>query len=350
MVILILLFVLPKIILPKESIVLEYGQDFTLDKSDVFEQQQINQVRNFTYDLSSVKKDDSNLMAIGKHKIEVSYDINRNTFQEKVVVSIVDHTNPVFTSYPESIDIYEKEDLDLSYLFNASDLNDVTIKIDTSGVDFNQTGSYQAVAYASDAYHNTSSQSFTINIKALDIKNISTCNPNIKEPTIIDGIILVNKLHPLPCNYNPGLNKEAEKAFKQLKEEMIKQGFNIDDKVSAYRSFDYQVKTFKTWVQQDGIDKARTYSALPGYSEHQTGLAFDLFNSETNNFIQNDPESKWLQENAHKYGFIVRFTKDDERLTGYTPEPWHIRYVGDKALAIYESGLTLEEYLYNTKR
>jgi LAS superfamily LD-carboxypeptidase LdcB len=113
---------------------------------------------------------------------------------------------------------------------------------------------------------------------------------------------------------------------------------------SGYRSYSYQSKLYNNYVYTDGKAAADTYSARPGHSEHQTGLAADI-NSADESFA-GTPEAKWLAANCWKYGFIIRYPKGKESITGYIYEPWHIRYLGkENAKLVYESGLTLEEYL-----
>ena len=114
----------------------------------------------------------------------------------------------------------------------------------------------------------------------------------------------------------------------------------------VYRSYEYQVNLYNKYVENDGIKEADTYSARPGYSEHQTGLCVDVYDGEIDytNFEKSDSYN-WMQENAYKYGFILRFPKGKENLTGYQYESWHYRYVGKKiAKYIKENDLTLEEY------
>ena len=99
-----------------------------------------------------------------------------------------------------------------------------------------------------------------------------------------------------------------------------------------------------SYCAEDGRAAADTYSARPGHSEHQTGLAIDL-NDVTDNF-GNSREGKWVAAHCHEYGFIIRYPKGKQKITGYMYEPWHVRYVGVKlATKIHDSGLTLEEYL-----
>ena len=158
-----------------------------------------------------------------------------------------------------------------------------------------------------------------------------------------DDIIIVNKKHGLSKDYNPGENPTAKAAFIRLRDDMINQGLNVGRSYSGFRSYDYQKTLYDNYVSRDGQAAADRYSARPGYSEHQTGLVFDL-TDKSGNLLEDARASQWLKDNAHNYGFIVRFQAGKEASTGYMPEAWHIRYVGKEAKDIHDSGLSLEEY------
>ena len=158
-----------------------------------------------------------------------------------------------------------------------------------------------------------------------------------------DDIIIVNKEHGLSKDYNPGENPTAKAAFVRLRDDMINQGLNVGRSYSGFRSYDYQKTLYDNYVSRDGQAAADRYSARPGYSEHQTGLVFDL-TDKSGNLLEDSRASQWLKDNAHNYGFIVRFQAGKEASTGYMPEAWHIRYVGKEAKDIHDSGLSLEEY------
>ena len=114
---------------------------------------------------------------------------------------------------------------------------------------------------------------------------------------------------------------------------------------SGYRSYGFQKELYDNYVKEDGKEAADTYSARPGHSEHQTGLAFDL-NTITDDF-QYTNEGIWVNENCYKYGFILRYPKGKEEITGYKYESWHLRYVGvELATKLYNNGdwITLEEH------
>ena len=158
--------------------------------------------------------------------------------------------------------------------------------------------------------------------------------------------IIVNKKHALPSTYAPGEDPTAGQQVRALIHRMQELGYPISDSYSGYRSYDYQTELYNNYVAREGQVAADTYSARPGYSEHQTGLAFDILDSHGN--LLDGPEYSdaihWLHTHAHEYGFIIRFQPGKEAITGYQAEAWHLRYVGDKATAIYQSGLSLEEY------
>ncbi|MGP7815944.1 M15 family metallopeptidase [Niallia sp. 01092] len=197
-------------------------------------------------------------------------------------------------------------------------------------------------------------------IKVVDGRNI------IQNPT--NTVSLVNKEFGLPDGYAPDdlvrpnvafsfgdekieksyLRKEAAKGLEDMFKEAKKAGINLYA-VSGYRSFNRQTVLYDAEVQKVGKEKAIQAVAYPGNSEHQTGLAMDI-SSESSNFLLTDEfgktkEGKWLSENAHRFGFILRYPQGKESVTGYKYEPWHFRYVGEKsAKDIYENGWTLEEY------
>ena len=177
----------------------------------------------------------------------------------------------------------------------------------------------------------------TITTTAVPVKN------NSSEPTYIQGILIANKSYGLPADYNPGLDSETESAFNTLSEAAANQGLDIYLS-SGFRSYDTQARIYESYVDSYGQASADTFSARPGYSEHQTGLAIDV-NSIDDSFADT-PEAEWLASHAHEYGFIIRYPKGKESITGYKYEPWHIRYLGvEKATEVYNSGLTLEEFL-----
>lgn len=159
----------------------------------------------------------------------------------------------------------------------------------------------------------------------------------------VDGVMIANKSYALPSSYNPGgLTGDTSAAFEQMKSAAAAEGLELWI-ASGFRSYDTQSGLYNRYVSQDGKAAADRYSARPGHSEHQTGLAIDL--NEISSSFANTAEGIWVANNCYKYGFILRYPKEKEAQTGYMYEPWHVRYVGvDVATKIYNSGLCLEEY------
>ena len=161
--------------------------------------------------------------------------------------------------------------------------------------------------------------------------------------TYVQGILIANKTYALPSTYNPGTDDDAYNALDEMQTAAAEKGIVLFV-VSGFRDYDTQEAIYNNYVSYDGKANADRYSARPGHSEHQTGLAFDL--NELEESFGETREGRWLAENAHKYGFIIRYPKGKEGITGYMYEPWHVRYLGkDIATNVYNSGLTLEEYL-----
>lgn len=158
-----------------------------------------------------------------------------------------------------------------------------------------------------------------------------------------EEILIVNKRYPLSAQYNPGENPTAKEALLKLIADMRGAGYDISDQYSGFRSYDTQAELYQNYVNRDGKEAADRYSARPGYSEHQSGLAFDLIDGQ-GNLLEKAGASQWLLENAANYGFIVRFLKGKEASTGYMPESWHLRFIGQEAKEIAASGKSLEEY------
>ena len=200
-------------------------------------------------------------------------------------------------------------------------------------------------------------------------KSITTTKNNENTETVsgesdsqlkyVDGILIVNKSYSLPKDYVPtntyksaqGLRYCSEcldittyEQYKKMEADVTSLGMHIWIQ-SGYRSYELQQDLYNGYVERDGKLAADTYSARPGHSEHQTGLAFDL-NSISDDF-QYTNEGKWIHDNAWRYGFILRYPKGKEEKTGYKYESWHLRYVGiDLATELYNNGdwITLEEH------
>lgn len=183
-------------------------------------------------------------------------------------------------------------------------------------------------------------------------------NLSNEEASAID--VIVNKYYKLNENYEPSdlvtidskfasnnqrLRKEAADKFEEMAADALASGIKIYAG-STYRSYDYQLDLYNRYVLQDGFAEAETYSARAGYSEHQLGLAVDVLNGDWQYLSENDDEYTWLIDNSYKYGFILRYPRNKEYVTGYMFEDWHFRYLGvELANKVKLSGLTYDEYV-----
>lgn len=184
---------------------------------------------------------------------------------------------------------------------------------------------------------------------------------NTKEAKYLNNFYtLVNKYNYLRDDFVPNnlvemtipyskegiyLVAEARDNFYKLVDKAKEEGLTIRA-ISAYRGYTYQKRLYDKYVEADGVNKADTYSARPGFSDHQTGLAIDVDNtiSSFENFT-NTKEYQWMLDNSYKYGFILRYPSGKESITTYQFESWHYRYVGLKlAKKIKASNLTFDEY------
>ena len=180
-------------------------------------------------------------------------------------------------------------------------------------------------------------------------------------------LVLINKTHTVDSSFKPDdltsikyyasnrsesgryMRKEAADHFHQMVEAAADEGLKIV-MTTAYRSYGFQQVLWNNYVAKDGEAAASKYSARPGTSEHQSGLAVDVSSPSVSYELTRDfagtEEGKWLADNAHRFGFIIRYPLGKEDITGYMYEPWHLRYVSPSVAGeIYEAGITLEEYL-----
>lgn len=278
-------------------------------------------------------------------------DINKDQIPVSNKPSISQPNQNVDTSLDipnlnQSIYIVQSEDT----LFRISKLYNITIK---------------ELKAANQLIDNTIYTGQTLTIPSQENSKSENANTIVLNPS--DTLVMVNKENSLPSDYIPEnlvvpnipfpfkefhskklMRQDAGSALENLFEKAKQDGINLYA-TSGYRSYDRQKSIFDSNAKKYGIEKANQFSAKPGESEHQTGLAMDVTSPSVNyHLTQRFGETKegiWLKQNAAQFGFIIRYPKEKENITGYKYEPWHLRYVGEKvATEITNQNITLEEY------
>ena len=264
-----------------------------------------------------------------------------------------------------------KKLLDLGY--TKSDAEEISKNLDKTIIDkidkkYDNLALYSKVKYFHieniDRYNtykakneNLSIEEIIINVGASLDYDYYTHTREVTDP--YDTLVLVNKYHILPSGIEPKnlvniegqrMEKVAADAMSKMVKDMRSDGLSIILQ-SGYRSEELQTTIYNRNVQNRGQERADKYSARPNSSEHQTGLAMDLSTDGTlEETFENTHQFKWLNENAHKYGFIMRYPKNKVYMTGYEYEPWHYRYVGvEIASLIKAENITYEEYYVKYK-
>lgn len=251
-------------------------------------------------------------------------DIKLSTYS--VSVTVGEKKMPIVTMYPQ----------------NSTNKKEIWTSSNTDIATVDGIGNIKGVAEGECTVTVTSVDNASVSA------TVSVTVQAIPECTYIDGILVVNKTYPLPASYAPGWDTEASGPLWEMIAAAKKDGIKLW-MTSGYRSYYDQQYIYNGYVKRDGQEMADTYSARAGHSEHQTGLAYDLNDLPLD--FGDTPEGQWVAENCHKYGFILRYPKGKEDITGYMYEPWHIRYLGvEKATEVYESGLCLEEFLNITSK
>lgn len=281
--------------------------------------------------------------------------------EEKTVTLVVEDTIPPVIEGPKDIEMKAFEEApNLLEGIAASDnsLEEITVTM-TGDYDTEEVGEYSINYIAEDSSGNTKIETIKLIVKENENVKISKTSKgytmkNYYGITYIDDVVIANKTYSLPSNFAPnnlvsinGYIKVVDyvkDAFTALTSDSTSLGLNIYAS-SGYRSYGDQNYIYNNYVSWDGQANADTYSARAGHSEHQTGLAIDV--NTVDDSFDGTNESDWLKENCYRYGFIIRYPKGKDAITGYKYEPWHIRYVGkDLASKLYNNGdwITMEEY------
>ena len=298
---------------------LKFEVNSSVSSNNLIEKIEFGKLKTKNYQIDTSK--------IGKQDIILEIKSFFRTIDYKIEIEVIDTEKPVIESQESFTTTVNKEiDLlkDVSVTDNSNEELEVTIVGEYS---FKKSGVYDLKYYTKDSSGNETYKDFILTVK----ENVSS-NYKVSKTskgftiitknglTTIDGIVIANKTYSLPKNYGNGLTSETTNAFNNMKNAAKEDGLTISI-VSGFRSYNTQVNTYNGWVAKDGKVEADTYSARPGHSEHQTGLAMDLNYIGTS--FENTNEFKWLKENCYKYGFILRYPKGKDNITGYIYEPWH---------------------------
>lgn len=326
---------------------------------DYVDSKDIKRLENKKIDWQDITLEENKIYSAGKYKGYIKF---RNKKIE-LVLEVIDDENPIIDGV-EDITIYVNEEIDFFKNVTTSDNSHDEISLNVKGeYNTSEAGEYLLSYVATDKSSNETIKDFKLTVKEKEKPKVTT-NTNVDENMVIgtsskgytikkvngayyvNDILIANKTYALSSNYAPGgLLNTFMNAFNSMQTDAATQGIVLSI-ISGYRSYSKQSTLYNNYANKDGKALADTYSARPGHSEHQTGLAADI-TSLDQSFI-NTPEGKWLNNNCYKYGFIIRYPQGKENITGYMYEPWHIRYVGvDIATILYNGGnwISLEEYL-----
>lgn len=338
----------------KEEITINVG-DKLPSINDYVDKKDLNKVKNININFKDINIEQNKIYYSGIYN--GSFSFNNKIYNVKL--NVLDNIAPTIENIKD-ITIYEGEKINLMKDIKVTDNSHEQIDIQIDGTyNISKKGKYNLKYIAIDKSKNKTVKEFKLIVKE-KIKN--NTNSNITREIgktkkgykieqkngiyYINGILIANKTYNLPSNYNPGsLLSTFTSNFNKMKNNAKNNNINLYIR-SGFRSYNTQVSLYNNYAKRDGKAAADTYSARAGHSEHQTGLAADI-NSLDQSFI-NTKEGKWLNDNCYKYGFIIRYPKGKESITGYIYEPWHIRYVGtDISSKLYNNGnwITLEEYL-----
>ena len=317
------------------------------------------------------KKEEIDTSRIGEQEITITVeDDNGLTKEFTYTIKVVDKKAPVIT-FSKSLSTTVGTKINLMNGVSAMDDSTEEIKVSIEGdYSFDKVGVYTLYYVASDSSGNEAREEFTLTVKEKPAPKPEPSKEVAPAPTpqdgtfttskgfhgetkngitTIDGIIIANKTYSLPSTYAPGMNANVTAHANEMFAAAKEAGYTMWNQ-SGFRSYDTQKRLYNNYVSRSGKAAADTYSARPGHSEHQTGLAFDVCATDRpciNSNFDSTAEAAWLSANAYKYGFILRYPSGKSGVTGYKHESWHFRYVGvDLATKLYNGGnwITLEEY------
>lgn len=346
----------------KNSISIKIGD--SLPSIDSYIDDELKRLDNKEIKWENINLEDNKIYNVGKYTGYI-------TFKNKkieITLEVIDDEIPTIEGV-EDITIYVNQEVDLLKNIKTNDNSHDEVSVNVKGkYDTSKVGEYVLSYVAKDKSGNEAVKEFKLIVKEKEVIKVPTSTGVKENLTIgttskgytikrvngiyyVNDILIANKTYALPSSYTPGkLLDTFMNAFNTMQTDALSEGISLKI-VSGYRSYSTQYTLYNRYVNRDGKVLADTYSARAGHSEHQSGLAADI-NSLEQSWI-NTPEGKWLNNNCHKYGFIIRYPKGKENITGYMYEPWHIRYVGvDVATSLYNNGnwISLEEYLGITSK
>ena len=313
------------IVLDNNRLSFEYGEEIVINENLVSS----NDIKIIDVIYESLDLDAQGNTVVGNHILEVIFEYKGKSKSEVVNITVEDTTKPII-SIEGNIRVKKDSNFDIYEYIDILELSEYTLnvpEVDTSVVD-----NHKIIISAKDKYGNESFQEVKIEVYYK------------LEPRYINGILIVNKKNPLPSDFSPGENVLAKEKLLAFIGEMQDLGLDISSSYSGFRSYYRQEEIYNNFKNIYGQIEADKQIARPGFSEHQSGLTFDL-KHQSGELVTKDKEAEYIRDNAARFGFIVRYPEDKVSITGYTYEPWHLRYLGDIAYDLSNNNLALEEYL-----
>ena len=361
-----------------DNIIFEYGDELSNESL----KEKIINVKESKYktleltdliDLSKVsRKNDETAKPI---TIDYTMIVDGKSQIQKLTYEVLDTKAPILEGVKD-VRTEEGVKFDFNNIFSSVDPIDGKTELIIEGIetiDYSKVGTVYLVAVGEDKHGNRSTQDFKLTITAKPSVtkpeptkpqgNTSETYTDSKPANLSEGnLILVNKKNHLPSDWAPSLvviptgyavsdgyraTKETSDAFVSMVDAMHAETGLWMYVTSSYRSYETQRNLYNNYVRNHGQKEADRFSAKPGKSEHQTGLAIDIVSKGGSMWTFGETkQSQWLKTNAHKYGFIIRYQEGKESITGYMPEAWHVRYLGKSVASdVYSKNVTYEEYL-----
>ena len=348
----------------KKSVSIKIGDELPTI-NDYVDDKELERLDNKEINWNDIPLEENKVYNAGKYTGYIKFRDDKL----EIKVEVIDDEAPSIEGVSD-ITIYVNEEVDLIKNITTNDNSHDEVSLNINGeYSTSQVGEYSLSYVATDKSGNETVMEFKLIVNEKEVPKTTYTPSTNTETTVtenvvigtssngytikrvngiyyVDGVLIANKTYSLPSSYAPGgMLNSFMTPFYSMQSDALSQGISLSI-ISGYRSYSRQNNTYNNYVARDGKALADTYSARPGHSEHQTGLAADI-NSLDQSWI-NTAEGQWLNNNCYKYGFIIRYPQGKESITGYMYEPWHIRYVGvELATKLYNNGnwLSLEEYL-----